>query len=159
MKQYSKHANSMWNSHRVSVMHSDVICDAWGADDAPRCYCLKRVLACLPTECKDHQILAFPSWDTPSTGIWSDYMNIQQNSGTSINFQAWIYNHFWWATNLFNCKSIREWITPICATHSKRDIPECHFHLNLLNNDYRHCGAAAGGENDSHKKKAKGGLQ
>lgn len=67
-----------------------------------------------------------------------------------------IYNHLWGASNLFSYKSIWEWkvicITWICITRSRRDIPECHFHLNLLKSDYWRCRAAEQGENGLHYK-------
>lgn len=89
--------------------------------------------------------------------IWT----FNKNSDTSINFRVWIYNRLCWATSLFNCKSIWEWITMICTTHSREDIPKCHFHLNLLNKDYWRCGAPQQRENSLHNKVLAGqrGLQ
>lgn len=63
-----------------------------------------------------------------------------------IASEVGIYNHLCRATNLFSSKSIWEWKV-ICITQSREDIPECHFHLNLLKSDYWRCRLAEQGIN------------
>lgn len=140
------------------MTHCEATCDAWGLDLMHRAPdVLMQALTCLSTECKVHRVLASPIWYNVDWHlVWLSEHLTKLNHLHKLPLKWGIYNHLWGATNLFSRKSIWEWkvisITLMCITWSRRDIPECHFHLNLLESDYWRCRAAEQGENGLHYK-------